>query len=139
MQNSFQLFSHIWLTLNMSDNIFFQIFIFYRIVKKWRTDFLKNKTVEYAKTNKTVDWKTNWKKNVAVEKQKIAEKKRKSIILKKKKKLINLKWNICIRLIKKLWKKKIETVEIEIFVVVSSFRLRASNVYATSVLLDWWW
>ena len=49
MQNLFQLFAHIRLTLHMLDNIFFQIFIFHRTAEKWHADFFEKRSSEILK------------------------------------------------------------------------------------------
>ena len=76
--------------------------------------FLKSEIVEYAKTNRTVDWKTNWKKNIAVKKRKIVEKKTK--IDKSETKHMHT-------IDKKNMKKKIKTVEIETFIIADYYQI----------------
>ena len=84
--------------------------------------FLKNEIIKYTKTNRTTDWKTNWKKNVAVEKRKIAEKKTKIDNVEKKMKIDKFKTKHMHTTDKKNMKrKKIEIVEIETFVVADYY------------------
>ena len=80
--------------------------------------FLKNETAKFWKANKTINWKTNWKKNVAVEKRKIAEKKTKIDNVEKKIKTDKIETKHINTINKKNMKKKIETVKIETFAVV---------------------
>ena len=85
--------------------------------------FLKKEAIKYAKTNKTADWKTNWKKNIAVEKRKIAEKKTKIDNVEKKMKIDKFETKHMHTIDKKNMKKKIEIVKIETFAVIDHYQM----------------
>ena len=72
--------------------------------------------------------------------EKLLKKKRKLIMLKKKWKLINLKRNICIRLIKKIWKKKLKLLKLKhlllLIIIKWIFFFFRSHCMSNEILFD---